>query len=137
MLDEELHYRMRFDDAADGGACTVQLRDHFLNYAFSDQLKASLRAACAERLARGVRKFVLDLTPVSVMDSCGLSVVIGLRKLVESGQGRLVIVAASPILLRLFSITRLDSVFEIVPSVEAAAKALEREPAPQYAASAH
>lgn len=126
MLESELRYRVNVQDGPDGSSCVIQLRDAFLNYAFSDQLKDALRKSVQERVERGVRNYVMDLTAVNVMDSCGLSVLIGVRKIVESCRGRLVLVATSPILLRLFSITRLDGVFEIVPDVASAEAALHR-----------
>lgn len=121
MLESELRYRVQVDDRDDGRATVIRLRDAFLNYAFSDQLKNALLDLVRERIARGVRDFVVDLTPVNVMDSCGLSVLIGIRRLIQAAHGRLVLVVTSPILLRLFAITRLDGVFPIVRDDAAAA----------------
>lgn len=134
MLANELRYRVEVRDVpGPGGAdapadttCTIRLRDAVLNYSFSDQLKGALQEICSTRIANGARRFVVDLTAVNVMDSCGLSVLIGLRKLVCAADGRLVIVATSPILLRLFTITRLDGVFEIVRDEASATASLAR-----------
>ncbi|MCE9634233.1 MAG: STAS domain-containing protein [Planctomycetes bacterium] len=133
MLEDELRYRVdvRDEPTPDGGAggsCTIRLRDAVLNYSFSDQLKGALKDICTTRIDRGARRFVIDLSAVNVMDSCGLSVLIGLRKVVSAAGGRMVVVATSPILLRLFTITRLDGVFEIVRDEAAAAAAFERAP---------
>jgi anti-anti-sigma factor len=62
------------------------------------------------------------------MDSCGLAVLIGMRKVIAGGGGRVVLIATSPILLRLFSITRLDGIFEIAGDAASAAETLAREP---------
>lgn len=133
MLENELRHRVHVEDSEDAARCTIRLRDAFLNYTFSDQLKTALKDVCHERAGRGVRAFVIDLSAVNVMDSCGLSLLIALRKLVEAAHGRLVLVASSPILLRLFAITRLDGVFEIVRDEPAAQAALLRPPAPHAA----
>lgn len=134
MLDTELQFRLQVADAPDHTKFT--LKDQFLNYSFSDQLKAAVKQLASERTERGVRNFVVDLTAVNVMDSCGLSVLIGMRKIVELAHGRMIIVAPSPIILRLFAITKLDKVFEIVPD-EASAKAALSRPAPaEHAPSA-
>jgi anti-sigma B factor antagonist len=131
MQDQELGLHVDVGDvgdAGDGATCTIRLRDAFLNYAFSDQLKGTLREICADRLERGTRKFVMDLSAVNVMDSCGLAVLIGMRKVIAGGGGRVVLIATSPILLRLFSITRLDGIFEIAGDAASAAETLAREP---------
>jgi anti-sigma B factor antagonist len=135
MQENDLNIRVDVGDADDGASCTIRLRDSFLNYAFSDRLKEALRDVCTARIDRGMRKFVVDLSAVNVMDSCGLSVLIGMRKVVCGAGGRLVLIATSPILLRLFSITRLDGVFEIVHDAAAAAELLAREPLAPAAAS--
>lgn len=132
MQDSELQFRLQVADAA--GHSTFALKDQFLNYAFSDQLKAALKQLTTERAARGVRSFVVDLTAVNVMDSCGLSVLIGMRKIVEQASGRMIVIAPSPIILRLFAITRLDRVFEIVATADDAADALTK-PAPAVPAA--
>jgi anti-sigma B factor antagonist len=138
MSDQELRYRVQIDDASGGEAAVVRLKDQFLNYTFADQLKGALKDLCKERMDRGVRSFVVDLTAVSVMDSCGLSVLIGLRKLVDERKGRLVLFGVSPIIQRLLSITRLDKVFEVCANEAEATAALARPAAasqPQPAAS--
>jgi anti-sigma B factor antagonist len=126
MNESELQFRLQVVDGPDNAVATFQLKDQFLNYAFSDQLKAALRDLTADRIGKGVRCFVVDLTAVNVMDSCGLSVLIGMRKLVEQVQGRMIVIAPSPIILRLFAITRLDRVFEIVNSEADAKTALAK-----------
>jgi anti-sigma B factor antagonist len=128
MQDNVLGPHADVTDAGDVTQCTIRLRDAFVNYAFSDQLKGALRDVCSDRLAHGTRRFVVDLTAVNVMDSCGLSVLIGMRKVISGDGGRLVLIAISPILLRLFSITRLDGVFEIVSDAAAAEAALAKDP---------
>jgi len=135
MQESDLNLRVDVGDAEDGASCTIRLRDSFLNYAFSDQLKEALREVCTQRIDRGMRRFVVDLSAVNVMDSCGLSVLIGMRKVVCGAGGRIVLIATSPILLRLFSITRLDGVFEIVHDAASAAATLEKQPYSPAAAS--
>ena len=100
-------------DPPQGGASVLQIKDAFLNYASSEELKDDLKNLCRERMARGVREFVVDLSTVKVMDSCGLSVLIGVKKLVEPEGGRLCLIGLSPMICHLFTITKLDRVFEI------------------------
>lgn len=126
MTEQELLCRVKIDDADDGSSATVRLRDQFLNYTFADELKSALKGLCRQRMDRGVRRFVVDLSAVNVMDSCGLSVLIGLRKLVDEGRGRLVLCHVSPIIQRLLGITRLDRVFESFDDEATALAALAR-----------
>jgi len=130
MIDADLAFRVTVTESADGRATVVHLKDAFLNYSFADQLKRNLKEILKERLGAGQRRFVVDLSAVNVMDSCGLSVLIGLKKLVETEGGRLHLVAVSPMILRLFSITRLDRVFEIHATEGDATLALDAAPAP-------
>lgn len=114
MHETELSFHLAVEDAPAESRVTFRVKDQFLNYAFSDQLKDAIKGHTKVRLDRGVSVFVVDLSAVQVMDSCGLSVLIGVRKLIESAGKRMIVIAPSQIILRLFAITRLDRVFEVV-----------------------
>jgi anti-sigma B factor antagonist len=65
---------------------------------------------------------VLDLTEVEFIDSTGLTVLLnGLRSVTLRG-GRLALAISNPTVLRLFEITRLDSTFDIQPTLHDALK---------------
>ena len=130
MLDADLQPHLDVTDAA--SHTSFVLKDQFLNYSFSDPLKDAVRDLTAERARDGVQNFVLDLSAVGFMDSCGLSVLIAMRKAVEQAHRRMIVVVPSPIVLRLLSITRLDQVFEIVATAAEAELALT-QPAPASA----
>lgn len=83
---------------------------------FSEQLNASIRDDSPT--------VVLDLTDVDFIDSTGLSVLLnGLRRVTRQ-QGRMVLVATNPTVLRLFEITRLDSTFDIRSTRDEALRAV-------------
>ena len=63
---------------ADSRSVTLQIHSKYLNYDVSDGLKATLRGLVQERLEQGTRTFVLDLSKVSIVDSCGVGLMIGL-----------------------------------------------------------
>jgi anti-sigma B factor antagonist len=66
---------------------------------------------------------VLDMTEVAFIDSTGLSVLLnGLRR-VTRANGRLALVVSNPTVLRLFEVTKLESTFDIQPSLD---RAIER-----------
>ena len=73
-----------------------------------------------DAVAAGTRALVLDMSGVEFIDSTGLSVLLnGLRR-VTRADGRMALVISNPTVLRLFEITKLDSTFDIQPTLEAA-----------------
>jgi anti-sigma B factor antagonist len=111
------------EDAAPG-VCTLRIKDALLNYAMGEDLKRGLVGVCRARVGAGTRGFVFDLSRVSVMDSGGLSALISVKKLVEEQGGRMSLFALSPMIRRLFELTKLDRVFEIHDSEAQALSAL-------------
>jgi anti-sigma B factor antagonist len=83
--------------------------------------------ALAAAIADGRTALVLDLTDVGFIDSTGLSVLLnGLRR-VTRAKGRMALVCTSPTVLRLFTITKLDTTFDIVGTREAALERVHRD----------
>ena len=113
MQESELALHVSAADTANCAVCAVRIKDAFLNYSLSDELKTGLKDVCCKRIAAGTRAFVFDLGAVTVMDSCGLSVLISLKKFVEGEGATLCLIGLSPMMERLFAITKLDRVFEI------------------------
>jgi anti-sigma B factor antagonist len=70
-----------------------------------------------DAISQDANAIVLDLTEVEFIDSTGLSVLLnGLRSVTLRG-GRLALAISNPTVLRLFEITRLDSTFDIEPTL--------------------
>ncbi|MDQ4148778.1 MAG: STAS domain-containing protein [Actinomycetota bacterium] len=81
-----------------------------------------LRQHIIEQVERGNYNLAVDLGAVDFMDSSGLAVLIsGLRRTKEH-QGSLVLVAPTPSVKRVLSITGLDKVFPIYDTVEEATR---------------
>ena len=73
-----------------------------------------------DAISQDATAVVLDLTEVEFIDSTGLSVLLnGLRKVTRQ-RGRMALVCTNPTVLRLFEITRLDTTFDIEPTLQAA-----------------
>jgi anti-sigma B factor antagonist len=73
-----------------------------------------LRSEFATVLAREPKEITLDLHDVSFIDSSGLGVLVGaLKRLRESGGDRFVIVGAQDAVRKIFSITGLNTLFEL------------------------
>ena len=73
-----------------------------------------------ELLAKSEKKVVMDFTDLKYLDSTGLGIVVFCAgKLNESG-GELRVAGASPTILNLFKITRVDKVLHLDDTVEKA-----------------
>jgi anti-sigma B factor antagonist len=71
-----------------------------------------------DAIGRDIPAIVLDLTEVEFIDSTGLTVLLnGLRSITLRG-GQLALAISNPTVLRLFEITRLDSTFDIEPTLQ-------------------
>jgi anti-sigma B factor antagonist len=91
-----------------------------------------LREALAGVLAAGSRCVVVDLSAVRFIDSTGLGVLVGLYTAVRNAGGRLAVVNDHAAVLKVFSITALDDVLGIHPTLAGAVAAVSepREPQP-------
>ena len=79
-----------------------------------------LREACSDAVSDGHTSLILDLSDVPFIDSSGLSVLISAQRVVRLAEGRLRLATAAPPTLRLLRITRLDTAFDIRPTVDSA-----------------
>lgn len=77
-----------------------------------------LREHLDDHIALGRHHLVVDLEDVSFMASTGLGVLVGRLKLVRVANGTLRLVCSNERILNVFSITGLDKVFQIFPSVD-------------------
>ena len=77
-----------------------------------------LREHLDEHISAGRHHLVVDLGGVTFMASTGLGVLVGRLKLVRAANGTLRLACANERILSVFSITGLDKVFQIFPSVD-------------------
>ena len=84
---------------------------------------STLRDAVSSQQCASV---ILDLSRVSTIDASGLGLMLELRKQAESRGVRFKLMNVSRFVRRVFEITRLDSVFEVIPKAE---PAISRRPA--------
>ena len=124
MSDTETISSLKVEELPGGVATSLRVEEEYLNYSHAERVKRGLKKICREKLDKGHRNFVLDLSVVRVMDSCGLSVLISVKKALDLAGARVVLAGASPMITRLLAITKLDRVFDIHPDVTTAAAAL-------------
>jgi anti-sigma B factor antagonist len=79
-----------------------------------------VREKLDEQIHAGRTDLVVDLTEVSFLDSTGLGVLVGRLKLTRTRGGSLRLVGKDERVLKVFSITGLDKVFEIHPDLDSA-----------------
>ncbi len=79
-----------------------------------------VRSAVMRALSDGVSDLVLDLGRVEFIDSFGLGVLVGALKRVRAADGRLKLVVTEARVQALFKLTGLESVFDLVDTVDAA-----------------
>ncbi|UDY23811.1 STAS domain-containing protein [Nocardioides sp. Kera G14] len=79
-----------------------------------------LRDKLTELVDGGAYRLVVDLEAVDFLDSTGLGVLVGGLKKVRAHDGSLKIVCTNERLLKIFRITGLSKVFDIVPTPAAA-----------------
>jgi anti-anti-sigma factor len=112
-------------DRPSGRFSTVALHAKYLNYDVSDGLRAALQEAIQSRLDAGQRAFVLELSEVSIVDSCGVGLMIWLHRLVEDVGGALYLCGISHFLLKMLRMMQLDRFFRVLPTEEEVARKLE------------
>ena len=92
--------------------------------ALHGELDAVTAPELLEHIARllhsGARHIVLDLEPLTFLDSSGLRALLGGQKAARAEAATFALVSTRPATLKVFKITQLDQVFEIHPSIEAA-----------------
>jgi anti-sigma B factor antagonist len=76
-----------------------------------------------ELFDEGSTTVIVDLSEVAFLDSTGLGALIAARSAADKAGGGLSIVCAQDRVLKLFTITGLDGVFTIFPSLDAAVAA--------------
>lgn len=84
------------------------------------------RDAIADWIDKGHTDFWVTLDGLDFMDSSGLGVLVGALKRLRALDGSLQIICSKPFLLRIFSITGLETVFVIGPSLDSALEGAAR-----------
>lgn len=84
----------------------------------------ALKESLTDLLQSGATTLIVDLTGVGFLDSTGLGALVEARSATNDAGGSLLLVCSQERILKLFTITGLDGVFAIHPSVEGAVSAL-------------
>lgn len=98
----------------------LQLHEDKLNSTIAPELKSELVKLNAE----GVKSVILDLSEVKYADSSGLSSILVGNRLSETEGGIFVLASVSDHVLKLVKISHLDTVLNLLPTVEEAIDAV-------------
>jgi len=94
----------------------IKLNESKLNSLISPQLKSELILINTE----GQRNIILDLSAVKYSDSSGLSSLLVGHRICKNSEGSFIITGINENISRLITISQLETVLTIVPSVEEA-----------------
>lgn len=100
------------------GVVVFEVQAKYLNYDISDGLKLQLCEEVDRRIANGASVFLLDLAKVSIVDSCGVGLMIGLHQFAQERGGRLHLCGITSFLAKIFRMMHLDQHFHTVESLE-------------------
>jgi anti-anti-sigma factor len=98
----------------------LRLHEEKMDSSVAPGLKSELITLHAE----GVKNIILDLTEVKYTDSSGLSALLVGNRIVQEDGGIFILACLSDHTLKLIKISQLDSVLNIVPTVEEAVDAV-------------
>lgn len=84
----------------------------------------SLKSEMITLHAEGVRNIILDLSEVKYTDSSGLSALLVGNRIVQEDGGIFILAALSDHTMKLIKISQLDSVLNIMPTIEEAVDAV-------------
>ena len=94
----------------------IQLHEEKLN----TQIAPDLKAQFVYLSGKGMKNIIVDLTEVKYCDSSGLSAVLVGNRLCKNLNGSFVLAKIQDSVMKLISISQLESVLNIVPTVQEA-----------------
>ncbi|MBL7965244.1 MAG: STAS domain-containing protein [Flavobacteriales bacterium] len=104
-----------------GGFQVFHLAGRLMDQQQADQLMGALD----QELDRGQRSIVLDLGRLQYMNSTGINIMINVLTRTRKAGGDAILAGVSPSVRQLFLVTKLDTVFTIVPEVNDAVAKLQ------------
>ncbi len=106
-----------------GGAVIFRLLEPRLNASHAPELKAALTVLAHEHQA----PVIVDLSAVQTLDSAVLSALLLLRRLLEGQNRPLALVAPTPGVQSVFSLSRLNEIFTLMQSIDEALLYLQNQ----------
>jgi anti-sigma B factor antagonist len=98
----------------------LQLNETKLEATVSPQLKSAFVTLNAE----GIKTIIADLSQVKYIDSSGLSAILIANRLCKDSNGNFILAGVTDHVMKLIKISQLDTVLDLVPTVEEAVDAV-------------
>lgn len=111
---------MELSSSTEAGLQIVTVQEQRIDAAVALSFKDRMRELTVE----GPDTVLLDLNHVQFIDSSGLGAIVAVMKNLQGGR-KLVLAGLSPTVDKVFRLTRMDSVFSVFPTVDAALAALQ------------
>ncbi|MFN6945630.1 MAG: STAS domain-containing protein, partial [Cytophagaceae bacterium] len=105
---------MKFSVEKNEKYCLLTLQDDKLTSILSPEIKSEFVKLNAE----GCKNIILDLTNVKYVDSSGLSAILVGNRLCDNEEGMFILTNAGEHILKLIKISHLESILNILPTVE-------------------
>lgn len=109
------------DTTTETGCCIFRLSGRFIENAHDGALIQATESACTD----GCRKFVVDLSALTHMNSSGINLLVKTIKRINHDDGRVVFAAVPANIGELLDVIKLNAVLEITPSVQDGINALQ------------
>ena len=100
----------------------LELQGDVVDVSHAGQVRDKLR----EFISKGVRKVVIDVSKVTIMNSLGVGILISALTSLKNNQGELKLSRVTERIKSLLVITRLVTIFECYDSVEEAVKSFAK-----------
>ena len=111
---------MEFDTKTEEQLRIVSVKDTRIDAAVAIEFKDAMRAQTDD----GPELIVLDLTNVEFIDSSGLGAIVAAMKIMGPDH-KLALAGLTPGVERVFKLTRMDSVFNVFPTLQGALSELK------------
>ncbi len=115
-----MELQVSFQNKQQGRVTVIQITGA-LDASSSEDFKAYANAL----IERDKNQLVVDLSGIPFMDSSGLGALVSLFKRVRAREGDLKLAAANETVHKVFTLTRLDRVFDLCADVETAIEEFE------------
>lgn len=80
----------------------------------------SIESAIRQMIDSGVRKLIVDLSSLNYIDSAGIGTLVGCNGHMDQSGGRMRIAGAQGVVLKSFTIVRIEKIVPLDPDVETA-----------------
>ncbi|MCS6972698.1 MAG: STAS domain-containing protein [Leptospiraceae bacterium] len=86
-----------------------------------------LRNALVKKFEGGIRRFIIDLTNLSYIDSSGIGILVSFVSMARRQENsRVILCGLNKQIRSIFEVTRLLSIFEVMPDLAAAEQEMRR-----------